>query len=234
MDKNKFFVLLPAYNVEAHIKKTVENIKKYLDNILVVDDGSTDNTLNIIKDLRVNFLTNKKNCGKGSALSEGFKYLSAKNIDYVITMDSDGQHSPDDIPVFLKCAEAVKADIIIGNRMHDTSNMPLIRYLTNRFLSSVVSKMTKCKIPDTQCGFRMISKKVIQSVRVESRRYDAESEIIIKAGRQGFSFASVPVKTIYSTEKSRINPIIDTIRFIKLVIKLFREEKKSKKRKCIL
>ncbi len=216
----KFFVLIPAYNEGNFIKKLIEDVKKYSADILVVDDGSQDNTVDMIKEMRVDYLVHETNQGKGAALADGYRYLLKKDIDYILTMDGDGQHSPDDIPRFIECAEQTSADIVIGNRMSDTKDMPLDRYLTNRFTSWVVSRMAKQKIPDSQCGFRLIGTKVLRSVNVDSRNYDAESEILIKAGRNGFKIESVPVKTIYGSQESKIHKVKDTIRFFKLIFQL--------------
>lgn len=230
-----YYVLLPAYNVEKHLRELIGEIKKHTDNILVIDDGSRDRTIDIIKEMQIEYIVHPKNKGKGAALSDGYEYLLKKPIDYVLTMDSDGQHSPADIPSFLRTAQATRADIIIGNRMGNTKEMPLIRYLTNRFMSWIISKMCGQHIPDSQCGYRFISKKVLQSIVVKRQNYDAESEILVKASRTGFRIANAPVRTIYGLEKSTINPIRDTIRFFSLIYRLSRNkpvtEKTSNKKK---
>lgn len=215
-----FIVLIPAYNEELHIKKLIEDVKKYADNILVVDDGSQDKTVDILKETRVNYLVHEQNAGKGASLVDGFKYLLNKDFDYVLTMDADGQHAPSDIPAFTQCAALSNADIVVGNRMSDTSGMPFDRYLTNRFTSWVISKMAHQTISDSQCGFRLISKKVLENIDIETKNYDTESEILVKASRNGFKIAEVPVKTIYGNESSDIHKIKDTIRFFKLVFNL--------------
>jgi len=215
-----FIVLIPAYNEELHIKKLIEDVKKYAKNILVIDDGSQDKTVDILKETRVNYLVHEKNAGKGASLVDGFKYLLGKDFDYILTMDADGQHAPEDIPAFISAAAQTDAGIVVGNRMSDTSAMPLDRYLTNRFTSWVISRMAHQKISDSQCGFRLISKKVLESVDIKTKNYDTESEILIKASRNGFKITEVPVKTIYGNEASDIHKIKDTIRFFKLVFNL--------------
>ncbi len=224
-----YYVLLPAYNVEKHLRDLVARIRLHTDNLLIVEDGSKDNTLQIIKDMNVEHIAHPQNKGKGASLNDGFAYLTSKPIDYVLTMDSDGQHAPEDIPNFIAGAKETRADIILGNRMDNPVGMPTIRYLTNRFTSWIITRMCGQRVPDSQCGFRLISKKVLESVIVESNNYDAESEILIKSARIGYRVANVPVRTIYGLEKSTISPIRDTIRFFRLIFRLSRKKSQTPK-----
>lgn len=218
----EFYVLIPAYNEGQHIRELLNRVNKYCEHIFVVDDGSRDKTLDILKSMGVEYLAHESNQGKGASLSEGCQYLSKKNIGYVLTMDGDGQHSPDDIPKFIECARKTRADIVVGNRMGNTNDMPLDRYLTNKFTSWVVSRMAGQDVPDSQCGFRLIGKKVLQSLVIESKNYDAETELLIKAGQCGFKIESIETATIYGSQKSKINKIKDTIRFFKLIFRLMK------------
>jgi len=151
-------------------------------------------------------------------LVRGFKFALDNAFDAVITMDGDGQHLPQDLPDFIRLAENSDKAIIIGNRMGKTKTMPFIRILTNRFMSWLISCVTGQKIPDSQCGFRLIKKEVLQKIKFGTRRFETESEVLIKGSRLGFKIGSVPIKTVYSTEKSRINPVVDTLRFIRFII----------------
>jgi len=132
-------------------------------------------------------------------------------------MDGDGQHLPEEIPYFTRLAKYSNSSILIGNRMLKRKDMPLLRVFTNRFMSWFISSLAGQKIPDTQCGFRLIKKDVLNKINLRTRKYETESEIIIKAARLGFKVESVPIKTIYKGEKSQINPIIDTLRFIRFI-----------------
>ncbi|MDX9702584.1 MAG: glycosyltransferase family 2 protein [Candidatus Auribacterota bacterium] len=223
-EKISYYVLVPAYNVEKYLRDLIKRIKLHTHNILVIEDGSKDNTLKIIKEMNIEHIAHPVNKGKGASLNDGFAYLAEKNIDYVLTMDSDGQHAPEDIPNFIAGALKSRADIILGNRMDNPTGMPIIRYLTNRFTSWIITRMCGQKISDSQCGFRLISKKVLKSVAVESNNYDAESEIIIKAARVGYRISEVQVRTIYGLEKSTISPFRDTIRFFRLIYRLSRKK----------
>jgi hypothetical protein len=134
-------------------------------------------------------------------------------------MDGDGQHHAGDVDNFLKKMDETNADIVIGNRMSDTSSMPLTRHLTNRIMSFFISKICGHRIPDTQCGFRLIKRSVLENIRFKSSNFEIESELLLKAAKKGFRIESVPIKTIYADEESRINPVIDTVRFIAFLIK---------------
>lgn len=213
-------VLIPSYNEAKTIGGIVKDLKKRGLTVYVVDDGSVDDTASIARIEGAVVVIHKKNKGKGASLREGFEHILKKDYTCVLVMDADNQHNLDDIDVFLKKMDETNADMVIGNRMLDTASMPRIRIAVNRFMSQVISKIAGQDIPDSQCGFRLIKREVLQKIRLESSNYEIESEMIVRAAREGFKIESVPAKTVYQDEKSRINPIIDTIRFIMLLIKL--------------
>lgn len=212
-------VVIPAYNEAGYILNLIKEVKNHHLEILVIDDGSSDNTFNIAKSLQVNVMLNLRNQGKGASLIKGFRYASENNFDAVITMDADGQHQPQDLPVLIKAAEDKDTHIVIGNRMADTKGMPFIRVVTNKFMSWFISGISRQYIPDTQCGFRLIKREVLNRIELKTTKFETESEILIKASRLGFKIRSVPVKSIYGKEKSRINPFFDTLRFFRLIYK---------------
>jgi hypothetical protein len=164
-------------------------------------------------------IKNQVNQGKGASLIKGFDYVLKNNFDAVITLDGDGQHLPDEIPHFISIAQSSDKGIIIGNRMSVRRNMPVVRVLTNKIMSWFISGLCKQKIPDTQCGFRLIKKEVLERLRLTTSKFEIESEILIKASRLGFKIESLPIKSVYIGEKSHINPFIDTIKFIKFIFK---------------
>lgn len=213
-------VIIPAFNESKEIAALVKAIKAKVPDILVVDDGSTDSTSQIAERAGAAVLKNSVNAGKGVCIRRGFRYALENNFDAVITMDGDGQHLPEDLPVFLRLGLDPQSDIVAGNRMGKTQNMPFIRVITNRFMSWLISILSKQKIPDTQCGYRLIKRRVLERIALTTDNFEIESEILIKASRMGFKIASVPIKTIYRGEKSQINPLLDTLRFIKFIIKI--------------
>jgi len=214
----KICVVIPTYNEAKEIARLVRDIKLLNLDVVVVDDGSRDNTCQIAKDNGAIVLRNQDNEGKGASLIKGFKYALLRGYDAVITMDGDGQHLPQDLPNFIRLAEHSNSQILIGNRMQTTKNMPRVRILTNQLMSWLISVVIKQRISDTQCGFRLLKKEVLQKINLITTNYEIESEILIKGARLGFRIESVPIKTIYLNEKSRINPFLDTLRFIKFVV----------------
>jgi len=215
----KTCVIIPSYNEEKEIFKLVSAIIKQGLVVLVIDDGSQDNTSKFAQQAGALVIKNKTNEGKGASLAKGFKYALENNFDAVITMDGDGQHSPNDVPLFLKVASYSSSVILVGNRMQKTKNMPIMRLLTNKFMSWLISLVAKQKIADTQCGFRLIKKEALIKIDFSTTKYETESEILIKSSRLGFKIESVPITTIYRGEKSQINPFIDTLRFLKYIIR---------------
>ncbi len=215
----KACVVIPTYNEARAIANLVRKIKQQELEVVVIDDGSYDNTFRIAEDSGAVVLHNLNNEGKGASLIKGFSYALDKDFDAVITMDGDGQHLPEEIPYFVRLAQYSNSGIFIGNRMFKIKNMPSVRVITNKFMSWLISFVAKQRIPDTQCGFRLIKKEVLEKINLKTSKYETESEIIIKASRLGFKVESVPIKTIYNGEKSQINPVIDTLRFIKFIVR---------------
>lgn len=214
----KICVIIPTYNESKAIADIIARVRSFGLDSLVIDDGSTDDTAGVARDSGAEVLRNEDNEGKGASLIRGFNYALQKGFDAVITMDGDGQHDPADISYFMRLAEYSPSGIFIGNRMSKISGMPLTRFLTNKFMSWMISAITKQRIPDTQCGFRLLKKEALENIRLRTKKYETESEMLIKAGRLGLRIESVPIDAIYSGGKSRINPLIDTLRFIRFVI----------------
>ncbi len=223
----KACVLIPSYNETKTIGGIVKELKTKGHDVLVVDDGSFDDTAKVAAREGAIIISHVKNLGKGASIKEGFNFIrKATNYDVVIIMDGDGQHHTEDVDRFLAHLEANNNDIVIGNRMGYTKNMPPIRFLTNKITSFLLSAMCGQHIPDTQCGFRLLTRSAIDTLRLTSSKYDTESEMLINASRKGLKIASIPIMTIYSGEKSEIHPVRDTIRFIILLVKsYFRKHK---------
>ena len=215
----KVCVIIPAYNESGHIAKLIQDIKAHHLEVLVIDDGSSDNTFNIARDCQVKVMLNLNNQGKGASLIKGFKFALENNFDAVVTMDADGRHLAQDLPIFIKAAEDFNTHIVIGNRMLNAEGMPFLRVITNQFMSWLISAISKQEIPDTQCGFRLIKCEVLRKIELKTSKFETESEILIKASRMGFKIKSIPIKSVYGKEKSQINPFIDTLRFIKLIFR---------------
>ena len=213
-------ILIPSYNEARTIGAITKELKSRGLTVYVVDDGSTDETAGIAAGQGAVVIAHDKNKGKGASLIEGFGRILKENFDAVLIMDGDGQHATVDVDNFFKKMAETGADIVIGNRMLDTASMPAGRLITNRIMSRVISKMCGENIPDTQCGFKLIKRNVLENIKFEFSNFEIESEILLKAARKGFKIESVPVKTVYQDETSKVKPIFDTIRFLSFLIKM--------------
>ncbi len=218
--KQNLSVLIPSYNEARTIGHIVAELilKGFI--VYVVDDGSSDDTARLAHAEGAVVVKHRKNMGKGASLREGFRHIVKKGFDAVIIMDGDGQHLASDIGNFMEKMDATGADIVIGNRMLDVSSMPKERKYTNRFMSCLISLISGQRVPDSQCGYRLVKTDLLKKVTLEASNYEIETEMIIRASRAGFRIESVPIKTIYKGEKSRVNPVVDTLRFIAFVIKI--------------
>jgi glycosyltransferase involved in cell wall biosynthesis len=203
-------------------------VKQELDTVLVVDDGSTDDTESEARAAGVEVIRHTVNQGKGAAIKTGLRVLADRTgIEYALILDGDGQHAPEEIPRFLAAANETRAPMLVGNRMSDTRKMPFVRKMTNRFMSSQVSKVCGQWVPDTQCGFRMMQRELLPAlVAIETTKFDYETEMLVVASRRGCQIAAVPISTIYGDEKSKIHPVRDTIRFLEMMARFRREGKK--------
>ena len=211
--------LIPCHNEAQTIGGIVDKINSRALDVVVVDDGSIDGTGSIAQSKGAHVITIAQRGGKGNAMQKGFDYIVSQGYDALIVMDGDDQHSVDDIPAFIERYKASQASVINGNRMANNKNMPLVRRVTNWFMSWMVSMICGQKIDDTQCGFRLISCAVLRSIKLTSTNFEIETEILIKASKKGFKIDSVAVQTIYQDEQSKIHPVKDTIRFFKYLIR---------------
>ena len=216
----RFAAIVPAYNAARFIEPVLTAISRYIpaSNIIVVDDGSTDETARAARRSGVRIVRHETNRGKGAAIRTGADFIrSLPGIDAVVMLDADGQHDPGEIPRFAKEFMKEQADLIIGDRMAEAGGMPAIRIFTNRLTSAIVSLRAGQRIPDSQNGYRLIRASLLARLELVTSRYEIESEMIIKACRAGGRTSSIPVRTIYGAEKSAIHPFRDTFRFIALV-----------------
>jgi len=212
-------IIIPAYNESNAIGSLIELLKLKSIPIVVINDGSTDDTGLIAQSAGAVVLTNEHKKGKGFALQRGFQYALDQKYDGVITMDADGQHSPEDIDQFLKYVSEKDVGLIIGNRMGNAEGMPWLRYCVNWSMSAVISLASGQSVADTQCGYRYISSKILKDLNFTSSDFEIETEMIMKAAKKGFKVRSVSIKTIYRNEISKIHPAKDTLRFITYFIR---------------
>lgn len=213
----KCAAIIPFYNEEKFIKETIERSLPFVDLVIAINDGSTDSSLEQIKDFPEVITANlNENRGKGYALNEGIKIANNMNVDYIVTLDADLQHPPEFIPFFLE--KLKNCDIVIGNRMRNLRGMPIQRIMSNRITSFIVSKKTGIKIPDSQCGYRAYRVQSIIDILPKSSGYEAETEIILKAAKKKLVFDFVPIPAIYGDEKSKIKALKTIISFCRVAL----------------
>ncbi len=209
--------VIPAYNEQKHIAGVVQRTRQQLDHVLVVDDGSADQTAARAREAGAEVIVHPKNRGKGESIKTGLRHWFDRQFSWIVILDADGQHRPEEIQRLIQAAASSDALILLGNRMEDVSAMPLVRRLVNRYMSSRISRFCGQPIPDTQCGFRMVHRQIVPELLGGANRFDYETEMLIVASRKGFRIKSVPITTVYSDEVSSIHPVRDTIRFFQLM-----------------
>jgi glycosyltransferase involved in cell wall biosynthesis len=211
----RVLALIPAYNEAPHIASVVAGALAYLP-VLVVDDGSMDDTAACAKVSGAAVLHQTPNQGKGAALRAGFRQAIHEGYDAVLTLDADGQHDPTEIPKFLRAYSTGRADLIIGRR--DFSQMPPIRRLANSLGQWSFSWALGQHIPDNQSGYRLVSRQLMEAMLASSERgFEFEVEMILICVKRGLVLEWVPIRTIYAGEKSHINKIKHTINFLRML-----------------
>jgi glycosyltransferase involved in cell wall biosynthesis len=211
--------LIPAYREERHIADVVRATVAHVDEVWVVDDGSPDATAACAEAAGAKVIRHPVNRGKGAAIKTGLLSLAERGAQFIVLLDGDGQHAAAEIPRFVAAAEA-GAGLVVGNRLGDTRTMPFVRHGVNRYMSWRISRVCGTRIPDTQCGFRLVARDRVAVVLGESDHFDFETEMLVRAARAGCPIASVPVSTIYGEEQSKISPVRDALRFFRLMKKL--------------
>lgn len=217
VDRTTVAAVIPAYHEEKHIADVVRRTLKQLANVVVVDDGSKDATAAEARKAGCEVIVHEQNRGKGESIKSGFRHWLERGFEFVLILDGDGQHLPEEIDRFIGAASPTAAQLVVGTRMSDVREMPLVRRMVNRYMSRKISRVCGQEIPDTQCGFRMVHRSIIPDLLGGTERFDYETEMLILASWAGCGIASVPITTVYSDEVSSIHPLRDTIRFFKLM-----------------
>lgn len=216
--------IVPCYNAGARVLAVAEAMRQQVDRVIVVDDGSTDGGTDALRTLPVQVITFERNRGKGHALLAGFRAaLENAGVEAVCVLDADGQHDPADIPRFLDVFKAEQADLVIGARVFDEGYVPWRSWFGNTVTVTVTAWLLGRRLPDTQCGFRLLSRRFAEDVleTVAGGRYETEMEIVVKAIRQGYRVVSAPIASVYEegNKSSHFRKLRDSVR---IYARLFR------------
>jgi glycosyltransferase involved in cell wall biosynthesis len=216
-------VLIPALNCAHTIADVVAAARQQVDQVVVVSDGSTDATAALAAAAGAEVVRHETTLGKGAALHTGMQLLAERGVIRVLTMDGDGQHLADQIPVLLDAADASPRALIIGVRQIEPGTVTPARLFGNRFANRWVEIACGQALPDTQSGFRLYPLRDTLALRTRARHFAFETEVLIRAARAGIPIRSVPVRTYYPPAQERIShfrPVWDTVRIIFVVLGL--------------
>ena len=220
----QYDIVIPAYNAHKELPILLKQLEKLTlkpNTVFVIDDGSTQPyALLDTNSFKIELLRLKTNRGKGLALRKGMElFLQKKGSPFLLLMDADGQHPVAKIDDFLRMIEKESYDLLIGNRIERIGKMPALRIFSNTISSLIVSWVTGQRISDSQCGFRMLKREVVQNLELQEKGFQIETELILKALKNGYRLGFVPIPTIYNGQKSYIKHLSDTLRFVQIILR---------------
>lgn len=194
----KIVAILPALNEETRVAAVIESARKYVDEVVVVNDGSTDNTAEVAAKAGAVVLSHVENCGAGAATMTGIEAARALNADIVITLDADGQHDAHDITELLKPIQEERADIVFANRFGQKNKIPSIRRLYNGIGNVVTFIATGKWMSDSQCGFKVFGPRAIAEIELNMNGFEFCTEIVREAAQYKWRIEEVPIRVLYS------------------------------------
>ena len=224
--KNRTLVVIPVYNNERTIKQVIEQCQEFTESVLVVNDGSTDQTSKLIEESCPRYIVDlEDNYGKGRAIIEGARFAKDRGYKYMITLDADGQHFPSDLPIFLSQIQKNPGTILIGCRKMngEGGDIPGSSIFGRKFSNFWVWVETGHKLPDTQSGYRLYPVKSLLHEKWSRSRYDFEIEVIVKNLWRKIPIKSVPISVFYPKKGSRVSsfrPFMDNLRLTSLHARL--------------
>lgn len=215
MKTEEIFALIPAYNAAAFVGDVIRRARQHVP-VIAVNDGSRDNTLPKLMASGATVFDQQPNQGKGAALKRGFREALTMKASAVITLDADGQHDPDEIPMFLARFRETGADLIIGER--EFSEMPLVRRVSNSIGRRAFSWAIGRHVPDNQSGYRLLSRRLMEALLQSSEHgFEFEMDMIVTCVKRGWPIEGVPIRTIYGDEVSNIKPMQHVVHFFRMV-----------------
>ena len=220
--KQHYAVVIPAFNEEITIYAVARQALEHLKTVIVIDDGSTDRTAQVLKELPVTILRNDTNCGKAASLWKGFQFLKQQGMTAVVTLDGDGQHNPDDIPRLIEQAEHTPNRIIIGARRRPWTRHTWHRIMANRIADFWVSWAAGHPIADSQSGFRIYPMPLITRLTIATNRersFVFESEVLVEGAKLGCWSIPVPIESEprQAPRPSYFRPVVDIARITKMI-----------------
>lgn len=207
--ETRFVALLPAFRCESSVGEVVRGVRRHVPEVLVVDDGSDDATGAEAAAAGARVLRRSANGGKGAALRDGLALVLRGSVTHVAFLDADGQHDPADLPPLLAAARS-GSDFVVGSRLASPGKMPARNFWANTIGDKVLSRMTGLPVEDGQSGYRVVAADLLRPLRLVSRRFAIENEILVKAAPHVRRFAVVPVRSIYGAGGSHYRPFRDT------------------------
>lgn len=214
-------IVIPVYNSSSHLSELFDFFKIHNPelSLLCVNDGSTDDSLDIIQKYIVNGISFKENRGKGFVLKTGLKYAKDNGYQFVITIDSDLQHDPSYIKNFIKTQNIENSDLVIGFRKFSLDKMPVARIFSNKITSFIISYLTGNEIFDSQSGYRLYNLDLFVFDEIHTERYQMETEILLNYLKKRAMISHTEIPVIYKNEKSNISHLRDIKNFIKVILK---------------
>lgn len=219
-------IIIPAYNAEAMLGPVLDDVRHYSEDVLVVDDGSTDDTAKVAADRPwVKLHRQRPNQGKGAALAAGFQIARDWGYEMAVTMDADGQHRPEDLPKFFEAYKETGAEIIIGSRFEKGSrtqgHIPLVRLLSNKFSSGLLSWRIGTRISDGQSGYRLYKLDILDICQQKEAGFVWETQILVQAAKRGYKIVNIPIACCYpdGTKSSHYRSIQDSVEIMKAIFK---------------
>lgn len=205
--KLKVLTIIPSYNNGGTILDVVTKCLNYSDQVLVINDGSTDHSYRLLEQYgdTIKVISHPKNLGKGEAIKTGFIYAKDHQFNFVLTIDSDGQHFPEDIPYLLEESNRFPNAIIMGSRNFNVENMPSKNSFGNKFSNFWFKLFTGTDLPDTQSGFRIYPVKIIDQIKLVTWKYEFEVEILVKSSWTGYPIVPTPIRVYYPPATSRVS-----------------------------
>lgn len=221
-DEARYAVVIPSYNEAGTIRDVATRALMHAPLVIVVDDGSVDGTRGELAGVKIDYLRNEKNSGKAASLWRGFERALQLGASAIITLDADGQHRPEDIPLLIAAHEHTPDSLVVAARPRDKRNAPAARYYANRFADFWIGWAAGVRIPDSQSGFRLYPAELVRSVAVNHSRaasFVFESEFLINAARAGWKIAAVSVPALYlsGARPSHFRPVLDIARIVRMV-----------------